>query len=235
MTGPGATMQDEAVKLFADLVSRDDAQINLSAAALAIARIGHPRLDIGEYLDRVASMGALAAGRLTGVGADEEIEALNDVVFRELGFRGDRDNYYDPRNSYLNEVIDRRRGIPITVSLIYIELAAACGVTIFGVGFPGHFIVRHAASGTMIDPFNGGAELDGDACRRLLELQGIKRVEDLASYVQLVSRRQMLERMLNNLARYYREAGEEDVLARVEAMVEALRESESDGVPMLIH
>ena len=201
MTVSGAKMQDETVKLFADLVSRDDVQIHLPAAALAIARIGHPQLDIGQYLEQVTSMRGLAAARLTGVGAEEEVAALNEVVFRELGFSGDRDNYYDPRNSYLNDVIDRRRGIPITVSLIYIELAAACGITIFGVGFPGHFLVRHAANGTLIDPFNGGIELDGDGCRRLLELQGIKGVEDIAPYVQLVSRRQMLERMLTRRLR----------------------------------
>ena len=123
-------MSDERVRLFADLVSRDDAQISLPAAALAIARIGHPQLDIAAYLDRLSAMGDVAVARLASVAPRDEIETLNEVVFDELGFRGDRDNYYDPRNSFLYDVIDRRRGIPITVSLVYIEIAAACGITL---------------------------------------------------------------------------------------------------------
>lgn len=228
-------MRDSTVRLFADLVNRDDAQISLPAAALAIARIGHPRLQIGQYLDRLTSMGALAAGRLTGVAVGEEVDALNEVVFGELGFRGDRDSYYDPRNSFLNEVIDRRRGIPITVSLVYMEIAAACGITIFGIGFPGHFIVRHVPDGRIVDPFNGGIELDHDACRRLLALQGIHDVGDVEPYVHSVSRRRMLERMLNNLGRYYRETSDAGCLNQVTALLAALHDSESDGPPRLVH
>ncbi len=228
-------MSDNRVRLFSDLVSRADSEICMPAAALAIARVGYPDLEIDSCLDKLDEMGRRAAVSLRGVALEEEVGALGEIVFGELGFSGDRENYYDPRNSFLNDVLDRRRGIPITISLVYIEIAALCGIGVSGVGFPGHFLVRHDVDGALLDPFNKGARVDDDACRKLLDQQGLCEVEDLTPYLQVVSRRQMLERMLNNLGRYYAEVRDSEKLALVSEFAEALRPGSDQESPGLVH
>jgi len=225
---------EETIALFIDLVSRDAADINLPAAALAIARLEYPNLRIDEYLEQLASMGDQAGRRVAAADPGEEITALNEFVFGDLGFSGNRDSYYDPRNSFLNEVLERRLGIPITLSLVYLEIAAGCGLTMEGVGFPGHFIVREVSGGDLIDPFNGGIVLDQSDCARLLAAQGVARAESVAQYVRNVSRRQMLVRMLNNLVRYYRDVSDEGRLEPFEQMLRALDESDAHGPPPMV-
>ena len=148
-------MSDNRVRLFSDLVSRADSEICMPAAALAIARVGYPDLEIDSCLDRLDEMGRLAAVSLRGVEFEREVAALGEVVFGELGFSGDRENYYDPRNSYLNEVMDRRLGIPITLCVIYLDVAERLDLPVVGVGFPGHFLVkwRVGDGNVVIDPF----------------------------------------------------------------------------------
>src|SRR3954469_19436689 len=121
----------------------------LAPAALAIAGVEYPALDSGPYLQRLERMGEAAAGRLQrheDAPASIRIATLNAYLYEELGFSGNREHYDDPRNSFLNEVLDRRTGIPISLAVIYLEVARRAGVRIEGVNFPGHFLVRLPAT-----------------------------------------------------------------------------------------
>ena len=188
----------------------------LAQAALAIARIEYPRLDPGPYLARLDAMGESArqaiarqsdaTGSPTGFG---RISALNDYLFTELHFVGNRDKYEDPRNSCLNEVLERRTGIPITLSLVYMEVAQRAGMQIEGVNFPGHFLVRcpeigvHGRTGVIIDPFHGGALLSEHDCRVLLQRHVGSEVAFNKSLLVSATRTQIIVRMLLNLKNVY--------------------------------
>jgi regulator of sirC expression with transglutaminase-like and TPR domain len=181
---------------------------DLAAAALAIARVEYPALEAQKYLDRLAGMGARAAERL-GTGTQttsESIKAFNEYLYDEEGFAGNREYYDDPRNSFLNEVLDRRTGIPITLAVVYLELAHRAGLNIMGVNFPGHFLLR--APGEMgedliIDPFHGGALLSEFDCRQLLR----HHVDDDSAFdrslLSPATRHDIVVRMLVNLKRLY--------------------------------
>ena len=187
----------------------------LAAPAFLIARIEYPRLDPGPYLERLDRMGDEAARRVAqDPGADAplpaRIDAVNKYLFDELGFTGNREHFDDPRNSCLNEVMDRKTGIPITMALIYIEVARRAGIRTEGVNFPGHFLVRclhdshtgDPSDGLIVDPFHGGAILNEQECRRLLQ----PHMSDAAfepSLLARATRRQILVRMLLNLKKLY--------------------------------
>ena len=188
---------------------------DLAAPAFLVARIEYPRLDPDPYLSRLDRMGDEAARRVArDPGADAplavRIDAVNQYLFGELGFTGNREHFDDPRNSCLNEVMDRKTGIPITMALIYIEVARRAGIRTEGVNFPGHFLVRclhdrHTDSpsdGLIVDPFHAGAILNEQDCRRLLE----PHMSDAAfepSLLARATRRQILVRMLLNLKKLY--------------------------------
>src|SRR6185369_1767990 len=147
----------EARYRFAELVSLDDDQINLAEAALLIATEEYTRLKIEDYLDRLDRFGDIASERAEGASdASHVISAINSTLFAELGFHGNRDSYFDPRNSFLNQVIDRRTGIPITLTVVYMEVARRIGFQIRGVGLPYHFIAKHESEtgDVFIDAFN---------------------------------------------------------------------------------
>jgi regulator of sirC expression with transglutaminase-like and TPR domain len=189
---------------------------DLAAPAFLIARLEYPRLDPGPYLDRLDDMGDAASQRIAAdPGHDAplvaRIDALNRYLFSELGFAGNRERYDDPRNSCLNEVLDRRTGIPITLSLVYIEVARRAGVRAEGINFPGHFLVRaqqdlhtdDPGDGLIVDAFHQGAILNEQDCRALLRGHA---GDDAAWEPQLLARatrRQILVRMLLNLKRLY--------------------------------
>jgi regulator of sirC expression with transglutaminase-like and TPR domain len=189
---------------------------DLAAPAFLVARLEYRDLDPGPYLDRLDQMGEAALRRINSDPGHEaplaaRVDALNKFLFTELGFFGNRDQYEDPRNSCLNEVLDRRTGIPITLSLVYIEVARRAGVRTEGINFPGHFLVRalqdlhtdDPGEGLIVDAFHGGAILNEHDCRALLHrLLG----EDAAWAPELLARatrRQILVRMLLNLKRLY--------------------------------
>jgi regulator of sirC expression with transglutaminase-like and TPR domain len=188
----------------------------LAQAALVIARIEYPRLDVDAYLARLDAMGDCAR-RAIERQADETddqstlacIEALNEYLFDDLHFVGNRERYEDPRNSCLNEVLDRRTGIPITLSVVYMEVARRAGLHIDGVNFPGHFLVRcpdvdgRASSGLIIDPFHGGALLSEHDCRLLLQRHVGSEVAFSRSLLAPTTRLQIVTRMLLNLKRIY--------------------------------
>src|SRR5436190_3338137 len=179
-------MKERIVHAFAQAALSPDP--DLAVAALMIARIEYPKLDAGPYLDRLDAFGREAKRRVSDVSVvageapprvDPEgyarVMALNDYLFRELRFVGNERQYKDPRNSFLNEVLDRRTGIPITLALLYIEVARRAGLRVEGVNFPGHFLLRCPArpgrsysEDLIIDAFQGGALLTEDGCRDLL-------------------------------------------------------------------
>lgn len=182
---------------------------DLLPAALSIARVEYPALETQPYIDRIDDMGRRAAERLGRLPAlsSEAINTFNEFVYEEEGFRGNRTTYDDPRNSFLNEVIDRRTGIPLTLAIVYLELARRAGLSITGVNFPGHFLLR-SMPGTLgeeliIDPFHGGALLSEFDCRQLLR----KHVGDEAAYdgslLTPATRHEIIVRMLVNLKRLY--------------------------------
>jgi regulator of sirC expression with transglutaminase-like and TPR domain len=188
---------------------------DLAAPAFLIARIEYPRLDASPYLDRLEQMGDAAfhfvakdPGQDAPLGA--RIDAVNRFLFGELGFVGNREQFDDPRNSCLNEVMDRKKGIPITMALIYIEVARRAGVRAEGVNFPGHFLVRclqelhtdDPNDGLIVDPFHGGAILNEAECRQLLTPHMSEAAFD-PSLLARASRRQIMVRMLLNLKNLY--------------------------------
>lgn len=196
---------------FREIVSGEDEEINLAEAALLIAAEEYPRLNVALHLEKLDRFGDLARER--SVEARDEydmINAINNTLFEDLGFRGNRKNYYDPRNSFLNEVIDMRLGIPITLTVVYMEVARRIGFPVQGVGLPGHFIARHSRDGQdiFIDPFNEGRLLGELGCAELLNEMSGGQVRLNPSHLSAVTNKQILSRMLANLLGIY--AGSND-------------------------
>jgi regulator of sirC expression with transglutaminase-like and TPR domain len=191
------------------LVAREP--IDLARAALAIAREEYADLDEAKYLRALDGFAAqVMRGLPAGALAERRVGRLNTVLFHELGFSGNQADYYDPRNSFLNEVIDRRTGIPITLSLVYLEVGRRCGLRVDGVSFPGHFLckVTFDDGELIVDAFNRG---------QLLGLAEIKRrlasaVGEAARFDERLLRaarpREILARMLQNLRSIYLEVND---------------------------
>jgi len=193
---------------FAEMVSREDEQINLAEAALLIAAEEYPRVEVEVdlYLEKLDRIGDIAREQANSASrALDLIAAVNFTLFDELGFRGNRASYYDPRNSFLNEVIDRRIGIPITLTVVYIEVAKRIGFPIKGVAMPGHFVAKHEAeSGDLfIDPFNDGRLLGRLACSELVAEATGGALELEPDHLAAVTNKQILTRMLSNLLGIY--------------------------------
>ena len=188
----------------------------LAAAALVIAQIEYPRLETEPYLARLDGMGDAARRRIERH-IDETgdpstlgvIRGFNAYLFDDQHFVGNRERYEDPRNSCLNEVLDRRTGIPITLSLVYMEVGRRAGLHVDGVNFPGHFLVRcpevrsRGSGGLIIDPFHGGALLSEHDCRLLLQKHVGPEVAFNKSLLAPATRPQVIVRMLLNLKRIY--------------------------------
>jgi len=201
-------LAEAARREFAALVARPEAALDLAQAALVIAAEEQPGLDVAHYRARLLELGLQARARI----AERErapIAALNDFVFRELGFTGNQENYYDPRNSLLSYVLDRRRGIPITLSLVYMELGRRAGLHVEGVGLPGHFIVRARATedvrGVLVDPFNGRVISEAD-CQQQLDTLYDGQVPLAQAHLRSARPREILARLLRNLKAIYAQA-----------------------------
>lgn len=222
-----------AVDAFADLVTRPEEEIDLVAASIAIALVEYPAIDVHEQRERLFDLAQRARAEFGSAAGLAGPEDLCRYVFEELGFRGNREDYYDPRNSYLNDVLDRRLGIPISLAIVYLEIAAACGRGTEAVGFPGNFLVRDLASGKMLDPFNAGSEVTRDDCARLLKKYGIPagRWDDDA--FAGVGTRAVLMRMIANLLKIYTERGAERHVRELTAMVDLLDRGRVEAMPNL--
>ena len=165
---------------FIRLVSRPEGEINLAYAALQIAGEEYPGLDTVAYLGRIALLGERVKRRLPARhSVYDAIHAINHVLFEEEGFQGNNKDYYDPRNSYLNEVLDRGAGIPITLSVLYMEVARRAGHRLRGAGMPGHFLVAagRGKSRIFIDAFHRGGLLSRKECIALAERSGALKVQ----------------------------------------------------------
>lgn len=182
-----------------------------------IAQDAYPALEVDHYLGEIERMALRLRAQLPqDAGAEDRVVTLNQFLFGQLGFRGNAEDYYDPRNSYLNEVIDRRTGIPITLSVLYMEVGRRIGLPLQGVSFPGHFLVRlRLRGGTLVlDPFSGGAPQSEAELRERLQRVIPPQVADavpaadlpLEQFLEPAGNRQILARMLRNLKGIYREA-----------------------------
>ena len=218
--GPDGT---ETARRLEGILSRPDPEMNLAEAALLVAAEEYPELDVRAYLARLDEMGVALRQRLDDEPRPERaIMALNHYLFQEQGFRGNVERYYDARNSYLNEVLDRRTGIPITLSTVFMEIASRAGLEVEGVGLPGHFVVRvHTPSRPLlVDPFHGGTVLSEKDCQDRLDriFNGSVKLEP--DMLRPCRRREMLERILRNLkAIYLREQDRHRALRVVDLLV----------------
>jgi regulator of sirC expression with transglutaminase-like and TPR domain len=211
---------------FAELLARDEAEIDLARACLLIAADAYPGLDVDGYLGEIERLAARLRGRLPpGGGAEERVLALNQFLFDDLGYSGNAGDYYDPRNSFLNEVLERRTGIPITLSVLYLEIGRRIGLELEGVSFPGHFLVRLRLRGAMLvlDPFSGGEALSESDLRERLQrvipesAAGGVPVDALPldPFLEPAGKRQILARLLRNLKGIYRDADKPQRLLEV--------------------
>jgi len=198
---------------FAALAALPDGAIDLAQASLLIAREEYPDLEVGAYLGRLDDMAGNIRARLRGgEGCATLLAHINHLLFDELGFRGNQEEYYDPRNSFLNDVLDRRVGIPITLSAIYLEIGRRIGCPLVGVSFPGHFLVRYtgadAPDPVLVDPFNRGRILTEPECRALLQDKYRGAVAYRPEMLKRARTREILERLLYNLKAIFQ--GERD-------------------------
>jgi regulator of sirC expression with transglutaminase-like and TPR domain len=195
----------ELSERFAALLRRPEAEVPLDEVALVIAAHARPGLDIGAELARLDELAATCFA--------PTLDALVRHLFVDLGFRGNESDYYDPRNSYLDEVVDRRLGIPITLSVLTIEVGRRIGVPVAGVSLPGHFLLRDRVDADVfIDPFAGGAYLDQAGCERAFRaLQGRDAPFD-AAYLDPVGPYLIVARMLANLQAIFTNRGDDESL-----------------------
>jgi regulator of sirC expression with transglutaminase-like and TPR domain len=184
-----------------ELAQLENDQIDLAKGALLIAKDAYADLDIEAYLQRLNQMAEELQSQI-GNEADtsDQINRLNHYLFEVQGFAGSsQEHYYDPRNSYLNEVLERKTGIPITLSIVYMEIGKRIGLPLVGVGFPGHFIVKHRDLEAVIDPFKRGQILsDEDLSERLTQIFR-ESMPMHPRFLQAVTSKEILARMLRNL------------------------------------
>ena len=209
---------------FDRMVGVPDEEIDLTRAALLIAATEYPGLSIERELFRIDEIAEGIAPRMDDDTPLYQLNTLSEYLFDELKFAGNHTNYHDPRNSFLNDVIERRVGIPITLSLLYIEVGKRLGVPLLGIGMPGHFIVRHRdESDVFVDPFHGGILLSEDECA-----ERVKQVTQGAltwdrSYLRPVRSREFIARMLRNLkVVYLQRRNYERVLATIDRVIALL-------------
>ena len=197
-------------------------KIDLGRAALAMANCDYPQLDVGAYLSRINELAAATNARLS-IQPDvyRSIAALNYVLFQKCGFHGNRENYFDPRNSFLNEVLDRKIGIPISLAVLYVEVAQRIGLPLQGVGFPGHFLVKYRGDNQeiVIDPFNQGEIRSRESLEAMLDKLYGGKIALKPEFLESTGKKQILKRMLNNLKIIYLRAND---LTRGLAVVERL-------------
>ncbi len=232
-----------ALEYFASLVQSDE-QFPLLEAAASLAQDEYPELDIQEVLDHVDQLSSRLKQRLPAdAGALQKLRLLNKFFFEEQGFSGNLNNYYDPDNSYLSVVLRTRRGIPISLAVLWLELAQSIGLRAQGVGFPGHFLVKvrlpypHEGQ-VVIDPFTGESLGKEDLSERLVPLHaetgllssGQVSDELLKHYLRAATPREVVARMLRNLEEVYTSHQDAERLAMVrQRLAVLLPQVQADG------
>jgi regulator of sirC expression with transglutaminase-like and TPR domain len=197
----------------------------LFRAAFAIARHEHPDAEVEQTEATIAELAETVRRRVRSPNVEAKLAHLHDVLFDVVGFVGNVEDYYNPANSYLPEVLRTRRGLPITLTLIYKCVAEGVGLAVRGINSPGHFLaaVRSGESWMYVDPFFGGELLDvDDVCRRIAETTGIV-AADSSQWLTPATHRQWLSRMLNNLQAVFAHTGRERDLYAMQELQELLR------------
>jgi len=207
---------------FYDLSAMDDENLDLETGAFLIARSAYPDLDRARYSAIMDGMAAEVADRLGQKASGEEaVKTINRYLFVEQGFSGNTNKYYDVDNSYLNKVLERRTGIPISLSTVYMLIGKRLGLPLYGVGMPGHFLVKYETGRyrIFVDSFNGGALLTQRDCARFLDQAGYGFDE---RYLQKTTARSILIRMIKNLVAIYNKMEDIPRAARLTRFIEIL-------------
>lgn len=219
MTVPAPSARSQ----LASLLAGDDETLDLARAALLVAAEEYPQIAPETYLRRLDLLAERVKDRLSDESAPPVVlQEVSRVLFEEEGFRGNAEAYYDPRNSFLNDVLDRRLGIPLTLSIVYLEVAWRLGLPVEGVNFPNHFLVRYKgeALSLLIDPFQRGEIRFEDQAQELLDHIYGGSVQLRPEFLRPASRRDMLLRLLMNLKSVYTNARDDvRALAAVERIL----------------
>lgn len=214
----GSKLEDE----LTSLASLTDETMNLEAGAFLIARYAYPTLEVARYHEQLDTMASEVRARIGHRASGEEaVNALNRYLFIEQGFKGNTKNYYEVENSYINCVMDRRVGIPISLSVVYLLIGQRLALPLIGIGMPGHFLVKYESDRykIFIDCFNGGALLTEKNCARFLTEAGYG-FDD--KYLQKSPIRAILSRMIKNLLAIYAKSDETGKAARLTKFIEIL-------------
>jgi regulator of sirC expression with transglutaminase-like and TPR domain len=187
------------------LMELDTRHIRLDCAALHLARDAYPDFALPPYLTHLDRIAEEVGSQRPGLSAPLRYEAMRQVLVGDYHLRGNQDDYYDPENSYVNRVLDRGLGIPISLSIVWLEIARRLKWPVSGLGLPGHFIIRFDDDEhfVLVDPFREGRTLTIDDCRQILDYYFEGRVPFSPGFLQPVSVRLILARMLNNLRNIY--------------------------------
>lgn len=224
---------------FRDYARSSDDRLDLLTGALLIARDAHPGLDLRLERARLDELARPLSGRgLAGLPPTVQARLLSDYLYVVCGFHGATADYYDPRNSFVNQVLDRKTGIPITLAVVYIEVARRVGVEAVGVGFPGHFLVRLAPKPgdpgrernepVIVDPFNNGRLLDETALTQLLRRANV-RAPLTSEMLEAARTRHIVARMLMNLRGIYASRGDGPrLLLTLDRLIDLLPELSSE-------
>jgi regulator of sirC expression with transglutaminase-like and TPR domain len=221
----GSRLEEELL----DLVNRPGHEIDMQAGTFLLARYAYPSLDVNRYERQLDDMARELRGQIgSRVSGEETVKALNRYLFTEQGFKGNTKNYYELENSYLNRVMDRRTGIPISLSAVYLLVGRRLGLPVHGIGMPGHFLVKYESEKykIFIDCFNGGALLTEKNCARFLTEAGYG-FED--RYLQKSPPRAILTRMIKNLLAIYSKLNDPLKKARLTRFIEILGCEQREG------
>jgi regulator of sirC expression with transglutaminase-like and TPR domain len=221
-----------ARQLFAEEVRRADPEIDVAKAALLVAKEEYPQISVEQYLARLDQMAEEVRGRLGEETAPLMVlQELLHVVYARHGFRGNANAYYDPRNSFFNDVLDRRLGIPLTLGLLLLEVGWRLDLPLQGVNFPDHFLVRFRGDvqDLLIDPYDSGKVRFQDQAQEFLDRVYGGRVKMQESFLREASRREILTRLLRNLQTVYVNVGDSERARRIGERLEVLRPDSSAG------
>src|SRR5262245_18800464 len=217
---------------FKNLATMPEHKISLAEAALQIALDEYPELDISHYKNLLKGWSNSMNAKFSRKRTRNQLEEINQWLFNEMNFTGNIENYYDPRNSFLNDVMDRRTGIPITLSVIYLEIDWALGLTADGIGFPGHFLVRVIDEGRSlyVDPFHKANITSASECTQFLNEITEGELEFDQKFLSAVKKKDIIVRMLRNLKRIYLEMNNYSKLIKIIDHLVAITDSEAEEI-----
>ncbi len=215
------------------LFQQPEGKIDLGWAALLLAQTEYPDLDLKSQMARLDALASQAAPYVRPAGdAAGRLQGFRLFLAEICGFHGNENDYYDPKNSFLNQVLDRRTGIPITLSVLYIEIGRRLGLPLYGVGLPGHFLVKYqdARHVMFLDPFHSGRTLDPAECREMVERMYQGQIRFREDFLAAVDKKYIVLRMLNNLRGIYLEQRQYRKALAIVEMVLAIAPDSADDL-----